>query len=80
MEKGNCRSCNAPVLWIRMAASGAMMPLDLEPCEDGTVAIVDGQGITKKSNLFEAMIEGPFYKSHFATCPQSEMHRKKKLK
>jgi hypothetical protein len=78
MEKGNCRSCNAPVLWVR-TTSGALMPLDAEPVENGNIALIDGVAHTRRGDLFEEMLpDGPRYQSHFASCPNAAKHRKKK--
>jgi hypothetical protein len=78
MEQSKCRSCGADITWIRMAATGNLMPLDSAPCEDGTIAIKDGLGVTMHGGLFDEMVEGPFYRSHFSSCSSPEVHRKKK--
>ena len=79
MQKAKCRTCNAPIIWVYMAASGRLMPLDDKPADDGTVWIVDGKGVTAGNvSMFEDMLQGPKYKSHFATCPQAQEHRKAK--
>lgn len=78
-EKGNCRTCKAPILWVRSATTGSLMPLDAEPVEDGNIWLVDGMAHVHHGSLFEEMLpEGPRYKSHFATCLSPELHRKKK--
>ena len=79
-EKGNCRSCGRPVLWVRSAATGSIMPLDAEPTEDGNVILVGDQAHVLKGDLFEPMLEGPRYLSHFATCVGAAQHRKRKEK
>lgn len=78
MQPAKCRTCGAEILWLRTAATGALMPIDRVPVVDGNVAILDGKAHVIKGDLFEPMIEdGPRYKSHFATCPDAQKHRKK---
>lgn len=65
-ERGTCRSCNAPVLWVE-TESGKRMPLDAEPerrfvLEAGT-------------SPMRARLRNT-YVSHFSTCPQAERWRK----
>jgi hypothetical protein len=80
-EKGICRSCGAAVLWVRSATTGALMPLDAVPCEDGNISLVVGMAHVHHGSLFEEMLpEGPRFKSHFATCPSAASHRKPKEK
>lgn len=78
MQKGTCRSCGAPLLWIRTSATDSLMPLDAEPVRDGNIILVDGKAHVMRGDLFEDMLEGPRYVSHHATCPQSAQHRRKR--
>lgn len=75
---GKCRSCGAPIRWVKTQAS-ANMPLNLEPCEDGNIVIAsNGEAIvvgTKPAYLRRPL---PRYKSHFATCPNAAEHRRKR--
>lgn len=74
---GVCRSCGKPILWLDTPA-GAIMPLDAETDGSGNVVIVDGKAVVLKGTLFdEKPVEGARFKSHFATCPQSDKWRKK---
>lgn len=71
-----CRSCQAPVRWVRMQTSGRSMPLDPDPHPDGNVAINDeGQGVSVKPR-YAAVTGEPVYRSHFASCPDAGAHRK----
>lgn len=81
-EKGNCRSCGAPMLWVRSATTGSLMPLDAEPCEDGNITLVDGLAHVHGKTLFEEPTspDEARYKSHFATCSNPAQHRKGKAK
>lgn len=77
-EKGNCRSCKAPILWCRTTL-GNLMPVDAEPVADGNIVLKDGTAHTlSKADLFEPMVDGPRYRSHYATCPDAQKYRKKK--
>jgi hypothetical protein len=79
-DRTNCRSCNAPVMFVRNVA-GNLMILDAEPVPDGRIVIVDGVAQTLKGDMWEERApEGPRYKDHHATCKQSEQWRKKKGK
>ena len=77
MEEAIC-PCGKPIYWIRME-SGNLMPLNREPdAEKGNIVVLDGVGVTLKGDLFEGMVDGPRYTSHFMDCPNAKKHRKKK--
>jgi hypothetical protein len=81
MEHAKCRSCGAPMIWAVMASTKRRMPLDAEPHPEGTIALQpDGTaGWLKGDVLAEARAAGAkLYRSHFASCPNSHMHRKPK--
>jgi hypothetical protein len=64
-ERGSCRSCGKPVLWVA-TANGKRMPLDAEPerrfvLEAGTAPMV-------------ARIRNT-YASHFSTCRDADKWR-----
>jgi hypothetical protein len=62
LKPGSCRSCNAPILWVKMS-SGRLMPLDAQP-EKRVVMSEDG-GLVRTC-----------YRTHFETCPAAAAHRK----
>jgi hypothetical protein len=78
--KGHCRSCGAPVRWVR-TVNGKTMPLDPDPTPDGNIiAVVEPGGgrvaqVIGKDDLIDESV--PRYKSHFATCPNADQHRKR---
>ena len=76
-EQGNCRSCGAALIWIRSDSTGALMPLDASPVENGNVVIKDGVAHVINGSLFEEFMDGLRYRSHFASCPAAQKHRKK---
>lgn len=65
-----CNSCNAEIVWARTAA-GKATPMQVDA--KGTWVIVDG--VARQMEIGD---EGPFYVSHFATCPEASKWRKKK--
>jgi len=58
-----CRSCDAEIIWVRMASSGRSMPINSAPV---TVVLETESGWVVRTA----------YTSHFATCPDAQMHRK----
>src|SRR5687768_11927283 len=81
MSAGNCRTCDAPIRWVRSQTSGKLMPVDPEPAERGSIVKVgmgtDGVAIVaylRKGQLDE-FDDRPRYVSHFATCPDADEHR-----
>lgn len=79
-----CKSCGAPIIWIK-TMSGKSMPCDASPLAywktpcGGTV-IVTPNGETLKADLAGSpeTATGIGYISHFATCPQSATHRRRR--
>ena len=80
-----CRSCGAEIIWIR-TASGKSMPCDaagisysevLHPCVDGNevLTLVTKAGTIVRTE-FDPGGDKIGYISHFATCPNANMHRK----
>lgn len=73
-----CKSCGAAIRWVTMP-SGKRMPLDAAPHPDGHIAIhSDGLRAAVLSTIELAEYRGrvDLYRSHFATCPQADRHRK----
>lgn len=72
-----CRSCEAPVFWIKTAATGKAMPLDATPNPDGNVVIRGGLAHVLKHG--DLLVQGERrFTSHFATCANAAQHRKAK--
>lgn len=77
----SCRSCTAPVRWVRIKNTSKLMPLDAEPDPLGLVEVLDelaGPGtpyavVHGQQTLLD---DGNRYTSHFATCPQAAQWRK----
>ncbi len=70
-----CYSCGAMMIWLR-TINGARIPLDAEPTADGNAVIRDGV-VRFVSQTFQPDPGERRYKSHFATCPYANQHRRK---
>jgi hypothetical protein len=71
-----CRSCEAEILWAS-TCTGKPMPVNAMPCDDGNL-VLQGEPPNRVALQRLPMDVGPFYASHFATCPNAEQHRKAK--
>lgn len=69
-----CRSCGAKILWVELGST-RRMPVDAEPVEGGNVLLRGGFAEIIKPQ--EVLPGTPLYKSHFATCPHADQHRKR---
>lgn len=67
-KQPTCRSCGAPIKWVK-TAKGKNMPLDLKSEEKRIVVVGAGA-----KGEFGYIVDT--YLSHFATCPQANEHRK----
>lgn len=72
-----CRTCHAPVLWVVNERTGKRMPLDLEPetVMSGTRFVLAGERRGVPVARVATGIEGG-RRSHFATCPDADSHRR----
>lgn len=79
-----CKSCNAEIVWVKMAVSGKMMPCDAVPISYTTVVpgtrdalkLVTEDGKIA-SGLFDADSGQIGYVSHYATCPSANKYRRR---
>jgi hypothetical protein len=72
-----CGSCNGAVIWAS-TSNGKSMPVDAVPVEDGNVEVLRAGGRVVATIHGQApMIPVPLRKSHFATCPNADQHRKR---
>ena len=67
----NCNSCKKPIKWVKTAA-GKSMPIDAAPSLTGTLVLEGDRVRTQRAEDRT----GLRYVSHFATCPDSQTHRK----
>ncbi len=80
VQATRCRSCEAPVFWA-VTDGGKRMPVDLQPEDDGNLVIVgmgpdDAARVTVVEPSAPMLGDPPRYRSHFATCPNADHHRK----
>ena len=78
MEEATCRSCGAPIYWVRTQATDSLMPLDVVATENGNILLVDGKAVVLRGDLFEQSLpDGLRYQSHYVSCPNAQNHRKR---
>lgn len=73
-----CKSCLAPITWVRMLGTDKAMPVDREPHDEGTVVLTGGS--RRGSPLARVVrsdehVHGMRYRSHFVSCPNAKAHR-----
>lgn len=76
----SCKSCGAPIRWTK-TSRGKNMPIDEKPSEGGDFAVLpdtDPPEVEWLSSRSKTTHPGPFFTSHFATCPNADQHRRKK--
>ena len=76
MNKSNCTSCGADILWVKLK-SGKSNPLDPE------IIVSDGTKILYVDEMQEFKKVAPGrkgYQSHFSSCPDANKFRKGKQK
>ena len=64
-ERGSCRSCGKPILWIN-TSTGKRMPLDAEPERRFVLEAGTDPMVAKIRNT---------YQSHFSTCKDADKWR-----
>lgn len=77
-----CRACPAQIWWAKSEATGAAMPLNPAPCDDGNI-IITARPPQAAQIMVHVLHKGeeppadtPRYKSHFATCRGRKKRRK----
>jgi len=76
-----CRSCSAEVIWV-LTERGKRMPLDAEPYKGDDprgLFVLRGRDELVPTAVAvppDAFPDEPFYRSHFATCPNAARHRR----
>ena len=82
MNDSKCRSCGAKIFWGELA-SGRKMPVDYLPIENGNI-IVKGsvqrcvEPFDHYTRIEVTAAGNGTHVSHFATCKQANLWRKKK--
>ena len=77
-----CKSCGAPIVWIRTRA-GKAMPCDAQRVyivnrPRGSAKVVTDDGFVLSGDVVTDPAEATVYGhiSHFSTCPNADAHRK----
>jgi hypothetical protein len=69
-----CRSCGAQILWA-ITANGRYLPVDADPDPSGSIRLHRSEGGDLLANV-GGTDDGPLYRSHFASCPDADHHRR----
>lgn len=74
-----CTSCQARIIGV-LTVNGKWMPVDPEPRVDGNLVLVEGDGTVPHARVLKRgeVVDVPRYVSHFVTCPQAGIHRKRR--
>ena len=68
-----CRSCDAPIRWVR-TVRGNLMPLDAAPDPAGNVEIIDGVAHVHGQ---PPLGTPELWTCHFYTCPDAQTWKKR---
>ena len=81
----NCGTCHAPIVWATTEA-GKSMPVDAEIVPDGNVTLVAPTTRWPNEPVIAVVLDqeslfgdGPRRVSHFATCPDADAWRSKRV-
>lgn len=72
-----CKRCHAPILWA-LTTTGAKMPIDPKPHENGNVELTFGAGdpVAVVRGPDVPIAAGKAYVSHFVSCPAAGQFRR----
>ena len=80
----HCSSCRAPIRWA-VTEEGNPIPLDPDPAVNGTFRLDPAAPAAETPRAITVRLgdrpqfAGRLYLTHFATCPNAEAHRRRKL-
>lgn len=80
VSRSLCKSCKATVIWVT-TEDGKAMPVDAAPVRNGNIRL-EGSAARPTAVYVQPLLETPeheampHYVSHFATCPDAQVHRK----
>lgn len=87
LKAGRCKSCGAPIFWIK-TSKGKWLPVNRRaimctPVQKGghTFVLVDGstvQALPEGTTRYDGVDSVIAFEAHFATCPDTDVLRKKK--
>lgn len=80
-EPQECKSCKAPILWVKWPNSGKAMPIDDAPGTGVNHTVVVTHSLKMNTLWAEKYDESRHqgrrrFVSHFVTCPQAKQHRR----
>lgn len=83
LKLSECSSCGAPIIWAKTSPI-KWLPVDAEPNSQGNIVLREEHEevlakVIGKTELWRYSVKNPdavFRMSHFATCPNSNGHRK----
>lgn len=81
MTASTCSTCGAPIEWARTIKAGKAIPLDSGTYANGNLEVVrrddDGTPCVRVVPIAERReLARQLRRSHFATCPQADEHRR----
>lgn len=74
-----CASCGQPITWAVTGNNRKPVPINPDPVPDGNIELrscPDGQYAVTWGNSHTWPAGAPRYRSHLATCPQADRHRR----
>jgi len=77
MKSTLCKSCGAPILWLRYVKTEKATAIDEKPVLGGSI-IIHPDGETYLIASPAARIGNYLHTNHFQTCSSAEQHRAKK--
>lgn len=75
-----CRSCEAPIFWLKNDSTGKPAPIDVDPNPEGPVIIT----VEEKALTYHVLTDAELaagvdvdrYTNHFQRCPFAAKHKK----
>jgi hypothetical protein len=80
LHLSTCRSCGAPVYWLKHATTGKLAPVDAAPNPSGNVTVDPAAGTYTVLGTAGARADTARYTSHFMPCPQCRTWRRASIK
>lgn len=80
-EITNCRTCGAPVFWVRASATWKWFPCDAAHVPNGNVVLIDhrtAKVMGPEEAAATAATSERTFQSHFRTCPQAAGWRRRR--
>lgn len=74
-----CRTCKAPIFFVRLHPSGKALPVDERPSEAGNIVLMHDDSrdaVTLGPEEAAAYKRGKKFVTHFVTCPDAKFWRK----